>query len=205
MREFSAAYDPKKKRFVFQYKSKFLQKYPAKFDSRLEDLGDEVIIQKFSQDLSFCEISVPLEVSSDNIHHQVNDEGEKTGLIKIGIDPESAEELKEYSEQIQKRIFEFEKEIVMEETSGIEFIPLEGYPIEELQTDIMEALEKKRDFCVIDTMDSYLDFMNTLSLNQAYYKYDSDMYYNIFLAIRSGNMDELRELTQKSLKRKDWA
>ena len=47
--------------------------------------------------------------------------------------------------------------------------------------------------------------MNTLSLNQAYYKYDSDMYYNIFLAIRSGNMDELRELTQKSLKRKDWA
>ena len=37
------------------------------------------------------------------------------------------EELKEYSEQIQKRIFEFEKEIVMEETKGIEFIPLENF------------------------------------------------------------------------------
>ena len=205
MREFSAAYDPKKKRFVFQYKSKFLKKYPTKFDSRLGDLGDEVMIQKYSEDKTFCEISVPLEVDSKNIHHQTNDEGEKTGMIKIGIDPESAEELREYSEQIQKRIFDFEKEVVMEETSGIEFIPLEGYPVEDLQREIVEALEKKRDFCVIDTFDSYLNFINTLSLNQAYYKYDTDMYYNIFLAIRGGDIDELKKLTQKSLKRKDWA
>lgn len=205
MRQFSAAYDPIKKRFVFQYKSKLIKKYSGKFDSRLEDLGDEVQVHKFSEDKTLCEISVPLEIYDEHIQHQLDDEGNKTGMIKVAIQPEDAEELKNYSEEIQKRIFEFEKEVVMEETKNLEFIPLEGYPIEDLKKDVKSALENGRDFCVIDSMDSYLDFMNTMTLNQALYKHGSDMYYNIFLAIHNGDMDELKELTIKSLKKKEWA
>ena len=205
MRQFSAAYDPIKKRFVFQYKSKLIKKYSGKFDSRLEDLGDEVQVHKFSEDKTLCEISVPLEIGDEHIQHQLDDEGNKTGMIKVAVQPEDAEELKNYSEEIQKRIFEFEKEVVLEETKNIEFIPLEGYPIENLKTDVKCALENGRDFCVIDSMDSYLDFMNTMTLNQAFYKHGSDMYYNIFLAIHNGDLEELKELTLKSLKKKEWA
>ena len=205
MRQFSASYDPRGKKFVFLYKNRLMKKYQEEFDSSVKDLENIIEIEKCPHDLGICSFSVPLDVEEEFINHKLDEEGEKTGFISLALPPEKVEKLSEYSENIQKKIIEFEKEVVDEETKGIEFIPLEGYPIEELQKDIQSAIQNKRDFCVIDTMSSYMNFMKTMTLNQAYYKYGTDMYYNIFIAIHNGDMEELKSLTKNSLRKKEWA
>lgn len=205
MRQFSASYDPRAKKFVFLYKNRLMEKYQDEFDSSIKDLETTIEVEKCPHDPGICSFSVPLKVGEDLIKHVLDDEGEKTGLISLGLPPEKVEKLSEYSENIQKKIIKFEKEVISEETKGIEFIPLEGYPLKDLQNDVKAALQNKRDFCVIDTMASYMNFMNTMTLNQAYYKYGTDMYYNIFIAIHNGDMEELRNLTKNSLRKKEWA
>ena len=59
-----------------------------------------------------------------------------------------------------------------------EIIPLSGYPEENVRQDIETAIKMKRDICVVDTYNSYLEFNKgkTFDMNQITFTYMSPEY-----------------------------
>ena len=94
-----------------------------------------------------------------------------------------------------------------------EFIPLSGYPIEDLKKDVVEAVKGKRDYCLIDTYENYLkNFSNKkiddedceFIINHYYVKFGTEQYNNICLDILNGNLDRVVKEFKPKLKRESW-
>jgi hypothetical protein len=209
MREYTLAYDAKSKKFAFVYKCKLLKKYYDDFSNLMEKLKDDFSVEKLGNNV--IQVLLPFEVEPEELKTRtiappVMDEGSSMGGMKVGmkLEPEDAEELYKHLEKVQTLIFDFEDYAMKEETKNLEFLPLSGYPTNNIIEDAKSAFENKRDFCVIDTMESYNNFSTTATLNQAIYKFGTDSYNNILLAAMIGDMEELKRITKDSLKKNEW-
>ena len=87
-----------------------------------------------------------------------------------------------------------------------EFIPLHGYPIEDLQKDIKAALENKRNFCILKDYQEYLssNTNNSYRFNQYYVNYGTSEYADVAILIINNEMDELVKLIGPKLRLQDW-
>ena len=205
MREYTLSYDAKSKKFAFVYKCKLLKKYYDEFNSIMGKLSDEFAVEKLGPIV--IQVLLPFEVDPEELKKKTITPPIPTeGGVKLGmkLEPEDVEELHKHLEKVQELICDFENMAMREETKNLEFIPLEGYPVEKIRTDVLVAFQNERDFCVIDTMDSYNNFSNTATLNQAYYKYGTDGYNNILLAGLNGDMKEMKRITKDVLKKKEY-
>lgn len=96
-------------------------------------------------------------------------------------------------------------------TKRREFLPLEGYPEEDLQKDMKACLEAKRDIVIIDNYQSYLDNMESISggsysFNQCVLGYteNASEYCDVAIMIERGRFKEWREIYSKKLEKTDW-
>lgn len=96
-------------------------------------------------------------------------------------------------------------------TKRREFLPLEGYPEEDLQKDVKACLEAKRDIVIIDNYQSYLDNMESISggsysFNQYVLGYteNASEYCDVAIMIERGRFKEWREIYSKKLEKTDW-
>lgn len=88
-----------------------------------------------------------------------------------------------------------------------EFIPLTGYPLEDLQADVKNAISNKRNFCILRDYQEYLDSAgsnNVYRYNQYYVNYGTPEYADIAISIINGEMDELIKQIGPKIKFQDW-
>lgn len=200
------SYDSEEKSFIFIYRNKMIPKYSELFNEIVKDLNDEILMRTVPVTKLVREFVVKIDVDNDSIKKSLKKSKDgMVGFTSLALDPEDAQELQDKFEEIQILLNRFEWAVLQEETKNLEFIPLRGYPESDLISDIKDAYENKRDFCVIDDFDGYKDLNQTMTLKQVVFKYGSDMYNNILLASMSGDIDEIRKLTEKSLKEKSYA
>lgn len=205
MRQYSLTFDDKTNRFAFVYESKLLKKYKKPFKLIMDKLPDDYKVEENPAGIMI--IFLPFTIDKDEVtKNSMYKEEIGEGVMRVGmaIKSEDAEELHGYLEKVVELVQEFENGAMTNETKNLEFLPISGYPAEDLKRDAQAAYENKRDFCVIDTMESYKEFEKTATLNQAIYKYGTDSYNNILLAALSGDIDELKKLTNGVLKKKEW-
>lgn len=202
------SYCSEEKSFIFIYKNKMIPKYRSIFEEIIKlDLEDEDIIVKAVPGMDIVrEFRAKININEDNLKNSLKKT--KDGMVaftSLALDPEEAEELQEKFEKVQQVVGKFEWTVIQEETKNLEFIPLRGYPEEDLIRDIKEGYENKRDFCIINDFNAYKELNYNMSLKQVVLKYGTDMYNNILLASMSGDINEIRLLTEKSLKEKSYA
>lgn len=120
-------------------------------------------------------------------------------IMSVAID---AEKLK----NIEDIVGRFTCAAIRKETSTLEFLPLRGYPIEDLKKDIIEAMKNKRNFCIIDTYKNYLNVEKTKNYvyNQYIVPAGTSEYVDIALLIHQGNMKELRKRYENKLIKVEW-
>ena len=108
--------------------------------------------------------------------------------------------------QISDCLFEFRNKSIKKMFKEIEFIPLSGYPLSNLQKDIIEAIKNKRDFCILDKYENYVKFSKNelFKLNQYQAKFGSSDYSDVAIYIHTGNMKRLVEQFRDKLEIFDW-
>lgn len=125
---------------------------------------------------------------------------------KVLVHKESTEGM----ENILKFVNRFVEAALKNILKKTEFLPIldfsGGYSFQEMQKDVVTALEKKRDFLLIDTYKNYLDNEKTrkYEFNQYPIKYGTDEYINVFILIKSGKLKELRKEYKDKLKMTNW-
>ena len=97
-------------------------------------------------------------------------------------------------------------------TKRREFLPLNGYPEEDLQKDVIACLKAKRDIVIIDEYQAYLDNMDPTKASGAYsfnqyvlsYEEDASEYCDVAIMIERGHFKEWRKIYSEKLVRTDW-
>ena len=116
----------------------------------------------------------------------------------------------EYMESISTEINRFVSIALKRELDSLEFIPLKGYPVEDLKNDVQSAVKNKRNLCLIKTYDEYLNSQNNESRKDAFQFhqyivwYGTDEYTDVAINLFNGELDELREKYEKRLSFTNW-
>ncbi len=95
------------------------------------------------------------------------------------------------------------------EFNSTEFIPLSGYPVENLIEDIQGAVKNKRNLCIIDEYSEYLKMQKDkrsgeFKLNQVMVEYGTSEYSECAILLYNGNLEELKNKYQDKLVYKSW-
>lgn len=185
-------YDPETKKLSFEFKTYFLESHYEILQKCINErvntgqLPEETECKKLTKD------SVLISFPAEDLHSNSNS--------RNGVLP------KKYSEPIGDLLEEFRKKSVKKELSTTEFIPLSGYPIEDLQVDIKNAIKAKRNFCIIDNYSEYLRFNRGESqkLRQKKLNYLSNEYADAAISIYEGDLKNLKAAYEDKLETVEW-
>lgn len=92
------------------------------------------------------------------------------------------------------------------ELEHTEFIPINGYPLEDLKKDIVASVKNKRNLCVLGDYAEYLSMEkeHKYQFHQVYVNYGTPEWADIVLMILEGDMEKMRELYTPKLEFTEW-
>ena len=193
--KFTQTFNPDSNKVVFILETNLLNRYFPNLKGLVE--GDK---------------NVPSDI-------EVEQKNSNTALISFSPGPESTQQKTEGSnssyriaidsrkvDSINRVLSKFTRCALKKELQTTEFVPLKGYPEENLKEEIIGALKGKRKLCILRDYDEYLS-MQEKSLyvfHQYILEYGTNEYVDAILYIRNGNLKKLRELYSDKLVLTDW-
>jgi len=92
------------------------------------------------------------------------------------------------------------------ELEHTEFIPINGYPLEDLKKDIVASVKNKRNLCILGEYAEYLSMEkeHKYQFHQVYVNYGTSDWADIVLMILEGDMGKMRELYTPKLEFTEW-
>lgn len=187
-------FDPRNKKITLEFQTNLLKKYYPNFEGMIttdSSIPSGTNVQQTREDTAVITFPVPKNTSIKN--------DSENGVGYIAVEPENMEI---FGNVINK----FVNAALRREFKTTEFIPLEGYPIEKLRTEIRLALENKRNFCIIDTYENYLKLTqkNNYEFNQAILEFGSTDYAKTAVLVYRGDIEGLRKMWSERLKLDSW-
>jgi hypothetical protein len=188
-------YDPEKRCVTLNVESNLLRKYFSNFSGMIvDDPGVPKNTEVTQIDEVTAQISFPIDDKS--VVKMVTD-----NKMSIGIDPSSLS-------VFQTIINSFIGSALKKELKTTEFIPLYGYPKENLKVDIQEAVKNKRKLCIIKDYSEYLEMSegktNKYIFHQIFVEFGTHEYTEAAILLYNEKLEELREMFEDSLKLEDW-
>lgn len=188
-------YDSNNKRLIIDYSCSLLRDHFGIFRNEVEKskkigrIPSDLELQQIED--TRCLIIIPFILpGAENLEN-----GDRiTGVPKDLID------------KITELLDNFRDSAMEKEFTTTEFIPLIGYPIKDLQTDVIEAIKNKRNFCIIDKYSDYKKFSKheITKLRQHKVMYKTNDYSEVALCIYEGDLKSLRERFIPKLEEVDW-
>lgn len=186
-------YDPNSRNITLELKTNLLKKYYNNFEgmvSSSQELPKGTTVKQKDIDVAIISFPVPKNASFKT--------NEKSGLGYIAVDPQNID-------VFGKVINKFVNAALRKEFRQTEFIPLSGYPIENLKDEIKEALKNKRNFCIIDTYENYLKLKElNYVFQQAYVEFGTTEYSKTAILINKGDIEGLRAMWSDKLIANGW-
>lgn len=187
-------YDANSKRLMIIYKNNLLEDsldlFKASIDEGInsKDLPVGTTIQ--STDKNKVMIILPVEL---NLKLRDGDR----------IDPSVIPD--KLTDKINDLINKFRNDAKKEKFGKTEFIPLNGYPLEDLKKDVKSAIKGKRNFCIIDEFKDLDPFLREKvpSIKQLDFKYLGNEYCDIALDIYEGKLEKLKKDLKDKLVEKE--
>ena len=186
-------FDPNSKKIKLEFKTNLLKKYYLNFEGMVNsssDVPSGTSVEQIEEDTALISFPIPQRSQVKN------DEERKTTFISI--DPKSMEI---FGDVINR----FVNAALRKEFRTTEFIPLEGYPIEKLQSEIKEAIKNKRNFCIIDTYENYKRLKEiNYEFMQAYINFGSSDYSKTAILVHRLDIEGLRKMWAERLSIGSW-
>lgn len=185
-------YDSNSKQMMIEFKNNLLENH---FEVLEECVAENKSLGRLPSDLEVKNLYDGRCLITFHIDIPDTKEGKRIGKLP-----------KNMTEKISAVIEKFRERAMKKEFMTTEFIPLTGYPLEELQKDIKEAIKNKRNFCVIDKYSEYLKFSKgeTTKLKQKKVEFLSNEYSDAAIYIYEGNLKKLKEIYKNQLETVDW-
>lgn len=140
-----------------------------------------------------------------------------TAVVSVPIDPSLASPPNEEGvgqiraegtglKALYKLLNSFVNSAIKKELRITEFIPLHGYPVEDLQKDIVAAVTGKRNLCIIGEYSEYLEKQKSgnFSYHQYVIEHGTEEYVDAAILIKDGDMETLRKLYEPKLVYTEW-
>lgn len=188
-------YDSTNKRLMIDFSCSLLREYYEVLDMSVKKHKKDGLIPKDLEiqklDESRCIISLPIDLPGT----ETLEDGDRiTGIPK------------EILAKITSVIEDFKDTALKKELGSTEFIPLSGYPIEDLKADIVEAIKNKRNFCLIEKYSDYLKLSRheTTKLQQYKVQYLSNDYSEIAINIYEGDLESIKRNYIPKFEVIDW-
>lgn len=194
--KFTQTFNPDNNKVVFILETNLLNKYFSNLKGLVEndkDVPSDVEVEQKNSNTAFISFSPGPE---SNVQKNEENSG---GYFKVAID---SRKLK----SINKVLNKFTRCALKKELSTTEFVPLNGYPEENLKEEIIGALKGKRKLCILRDYDEYLNMQDKelFVFHQYILEYGTNEYVDAVLLIRNGNFKKLRELYSDKLVLTDW-
>lgn len=195
--------DFSRKRLVISITSNLFTDYYPHFEGLVKDssgnkLPDKTEVIRQGKDTAMLSFPIPM---SPETMKSGGDEGGDEQVQKIGVPMD-------LYNSVMGFIYLFTDKAIKNMDKTREYLPLKGYPEEELKKDVIEALNKKRDLLIIDTYSAWINGMNTgeRSFNQYLVKYKTQKseYCDIVLMIANGKFKEWRNKYKSRLTKVNW-
>ena len=130
---------------------------------------------------------------------------------RIRISPEAAQQMNNVL-NIARR---FAAGAIRSISKKTEFIPIldfhsnvRDYSLEEMQSDVIEAMKNKRNLVIIDNFQAYIDNNTSMKyeFNQHLIDFEKNKseYADFVLLVKAGKLDEIRKLYKNKLKKTSW-
>lgn len=196
-----------KKRLELHIESNVFNEYFANFTGYAKTYPNLPKDMQIGRDGSTVIISLPIPILDFSSMNDVQE-----GIQRIGIEKESTKSLTETVMTLISKFFWMANRH-MNQTR--EFLPLFGYPEEELKNDVLTAMENKRNLLLIENYSDYLDFSSSEKSPEDYYKvafnqylinYEDNKseYCDVVSMIQMGKFEEWREIYKPKLKYTEW-
>lgn len=167
---------------------------------------DGITVERESSNVA----SIIFPLPEDSQTRKLNEGNPESKMMAISMDGRKMG-------KIYETIGKFVNTALNKELKKIEFLPLNGYPIEDLKKDVENAIKNKRNFCIIENYSDYLEMRNGGSegtgknkedtkfyFNQLHMEYGTSEYSDVALSIMSGKLKELQENLIPKMKKINW-
>lgn len=194
--KFTQTFNPDNNKVVFILETNLLNRYFPNLKGLVEndkDVPSDIEVEQRNSNTALISFSPGPE---SNI--QKNESG-GAGSFRIAIDSRKVD-------SINKVLNKFTRCALKKELSTTEFVPLKGYPEENLKEEIILALKGKRKLCILRDYDEYLNMQEKelYIFHQYILEYGTNEYVDAVLYIRNGNFKKLRELYTDKLVLTNW-
>ena len=148
--------DFSRKRLVISITSNLFTDYYPHFEGLVKDssgnkLPDKTEVVRQGKDTAM--LSFPIPMSPETVKGP-GDEGGDEQVQKIGVPVD-------LYNSVMGFIYLFTDKAIKNMDKTREYLPLKGYPEEELKKDVIEALDNKRDLLIIDTYSAWINGIKT--------------------------------------------
>lgn len=194
--KFTQTFNPDNNKVVFILETNLLNRYFPNLKGLVEndkDVPSDIEVEQRNSNTALISFSPGPE---SNIQKS---ESSGAGSFRITIDSRKVD-------SINKVLNKFTRCALKKELSTTEFVPLKGYPEENLKEEIILALKSKRKLCILRDYDEYLNMQEKelYIFHQYILEYGTNEYVDAVLYIRNGNFKKLRELYTDKLVLTDW-
>jgi hypothetical protein len=186
-------YNPEKRRVTLSVESNLIKRYFPNFSGMVKEnpsVPKDTEVELFDERTAV--ITFPLDPSSSIVKA-----GENSMAIGISSDK---------MEVFQDIINSFANCALRKELRTTEFIPLHGYPKEDLQKDIQEAVKNKRKLCIIKDFSEYkaMSGEKKYIFHQAMVEYGTHEYSEASILLFKGELGTLRKMYEDKLVLENW-
>lgn len=186
-------FSPEEQRLTIKVESNLLKKYFNNFSGIInnhEGLPEGTRVEQ--KGVSSAEISFPIPKST-----RINRIDDEQMSIVVNADDMNS---------ITDAINDFINQALKYELKHTEFIPLNGYPVEDLKKDIQAAVQAKRDLCIIGEYSEYLKMQEErkYTYHQYIVKHGTIEYAEAALLIYEEKINELQDIYSSKLTLTDW-
>lgn len=195
--KFTQTFNPDNNKVVFIIETNLLSRYFPNLKGLVEndkDIPSDVEVVQRNSNTALISFSPGPETSVKK-----NEVPDGSNSYRIAIDSRKVE-------SINRVLNKFTRCALKKELATTEFVPLTGYPEENLKEEIIGALKGKRKLCILRDYEEYLNMQDKelYIFHQYILEYDTNEYIDAVLFIRNGNFDKLRELYNDKLVLTDW-
>ncbi len=194
--KFTQTFNPDNNRVVFILETNLLTRYFPNLKGLVEndkDVPSDIEVEQRNSNTALISFSPGPETSVQK--SEVNG----GGSYRVAIDSRKVE-------SINRVLNKFTRCALKKELSTTEFVPLHGYPEENLKEEIIGAVKGKRKLCILQDYEEYLNMQDKelYIFHQYILEYGTNEYVDAVLYIRNGNFKKLRELYSDKLVLTDW-
>ena len=195
-------FDPAEGKVIITVQTPLLERHLGLFQAFFEKssrsgMPKGVKVETSEDKLDTAYILFPVDKSDLQTKREFKDQG------VVGIKME-------YMKSISDELNHFVKFALQKQLKTLEFIPLNGYPVENLIKEVQDAVKGKRGFCIIKTYDEYLKSQDNTAPKDAYtfhqyiVEYGTDEYVDVAINLYNGELEELRKLYEPKLSYQNW-